>query len=349
MRDDARGGRAALPGRAERTAVDGRRGLVEVGVGHDDDGVLAAHLTRDLGAALRGLHVEFTADAVRAGERDGAQFGRVHHRFAHFGAAAHHHVEHTGRQSGLFVDFGQDGGGGRHELRRLEHHAVAGDEGRRRLPHRDRPRKVPRRDEAHGAERLAQRVGEAVAGFRRQRAAVHAEALAGVVLEQRDALHHLALGFAQDLAFFARERGGDLVGTAARDVGSAPEHAAALGPGRLAPARPRGLRGVDGPLHVGLGRERELGDHIRGVGRIDVARDLARVGVIPGAVDVGAGVHTGLTLTRRPGMAGGRTTRARVGAQRVPEQAAIGAAAPGTADWKLRPRSAAMVPATCRE
>ena len=51
-------------------------GLVEIGVGHHDHGVLAAHLAGDLGAALRGLHVERTADGVRSSERDRAQLGR---------------------------------------------------------------------------------------------------------------------------------------------------------------------------------------------------------------------------------------------------------------------------------
>ena len=42
--DHPGGGRALLAGVAEGAGHDGRHGLVEVGVGVDDDGVLAAHL-----------------------------------------------------------------------------------------------------------------------------------------------------------------------------------------------------------------------------------------------------------------------------------------------------------------
>ena len=87
--------------------------------------------------------------------------------------------------------------------------------------------------EADDAERLANRVGERVARFGGQRLAAHAEAFAGVVLEQGDALADLAARLAQDLALFAGQRPGDLVGAAAGDIGGAPQHAPALGPGRL--------------------------------------------------------------------------------------------------------------------
>ncbi len=185
------------------------------------------------------------ADLIRPGEGDRPQFGRRDHRLADDRALADHHVEDARRHPGLFVDLGEQRRRRRHQLRRLEHHAVAGDQRRRRLPHRDRPREVPRRDQPDDAERLAQRVGEGVAGFGRQRLAVHAEAFAGVVLEQRDALHHLALGFLQDLAFLAGQHPGDLVGAAARDLGGPPQHPAALGPGGLLPAAPRRAGRVD--------------------------------------------------------------------------------------------------------
>ena len=45
--DDPRGGRAALAGRAERAPQDPVGGEIEVGVGQDDDAVLAAELERE--------------------------------------------------------------------------------------------------------------------------------------------------------------------------------------------------------------------------------------------------------------------------------------------------------------
>ncbi len=79
--------------------------LSKIGIGHDDDGVFAAHLAGDFGAALRRFDVERAADFVGAGERYGAQLRRVDHRFADHRAGADEHVEHAGRQAGFFDKF----------------------------------------------------------------------------------------------------------------------------------------------------------------------------------------------------------------------------------------------------
>ena len=106
-RDHAGSCRAALAGGAESAAVDGDGRFIEIGVGHDDDRVLAAHLAGDLGAALGRLGVERAADFIRTRERDRAQHRRVHHRLADHGAGADHHVEHAGRQAGFGVNLGK--------------------------------------------------------------------------------------------------------------------------------------------------------------------------------------------------------------------------------------------------
>jgi len=62
VRENARGGRAALARRAERASGDGGGGLVEIGVGHDDHGVLTAHLAGHLLALPRRLGVDRDAD-----------------------------------------------------------------------------------------------------------------------------------------------------------------------------------------------------------------------------------------------------------------------------------------------
>ena len=89
-----------------------------------------------------------------------------------------------------------------------------------------------------------------VARFGRQRLAVHAEAFAGVVLEQRNALQHLAARFLQDLAFLAGQRARDLVDAAAGNVGGAPQHAPALGARRLLPRWKGGHGRVDRQPHI---------------------------------------------------------------------------------------------------
>ena len=83
-------------------------GFVEIGVGHDDDCVFAAHLASDFGAALCRFDVKRAADFIRAGERDGPEDRRMNHRFADDGSGADEHIEHAGRKSGFFVNFREE-------------------------------------------------------------------------------------------------------------------------------------------------------------------------------------------------------------------------------------------------
>ena len=132
--------------------MDGDGGLVEIGVGHDDDGVLAAHLAGDFGAALSRLGVERAANFVGAGKGNGAKHRRMDHCFADDRAGADQHIEYPRRQTCFFVDFGQQRRCRRRQLRRLEDHAIARDQGRRRFPHGNGPGKVPRRNQADDTE-----------------------------------------------------------------------------------------------------------------------------------------------------------------------------------------------------
>ena len=68
--DDPRGGRAALAGRPEGRPQDPVGGEVEVGVGEDDDAVLAAELERDALEPAPGALRDALAGHGRAGERD---------------------------------------------------------------------------------------------------------------------------------------------------------------------------------------------------------------------------------------------------------------------------------------
>jgi hypothetical protein len=129
---------------------------------------------------------------------------------------------------------------------------------------------------------------------------VHAEAFARVILEQRDAFQHLPFRFLQNLPFFARQRARDLVDALPRDVGGPPQHAATLGTRGFLPRWKRLHCRIDCNPHVSGGRERILGDHIAGVGGIDVLADFAGGGLMPLAVDVGPGIHHRAILSECP-------------------------------------------------
>jgi hypothetical protein len=164
--------------------MNGDRGFVEIGIGHDDYGVLSAHFASDFGAALRRLDVKCAADFIRSGKRNGSQHRRVNHRFADDRARSHEHVEYARRKTRFGVDFREQGCGGRRQLRRLEDNAISRRQGGRGFPHRNCPGEIPRRDQTDDAERLSNRIGEGVARLGRQSFTVHAKTLAGVEFQK---------------------------------------------------------------------------------------------------------------------------------------------------------------------
>ncbi len=196
-----------------------------------------------------------------------------------------------GRNPRLGVDLREERGRRRGERRRLEHHRVSRDQRRRRLPDRDRPGKVPGRDQGDHPDRLADGIGERAARFRRKRLASHPEAGPGVVLDERDALHHLAPGFLQDLSLFPGHEARDLVHAGARDVGGAPENSPALWTRHFPPLLEGLPRRLDGALGVFRRRHRKLGDDVARVGGVDVLHYACGGGLDPFSVDERAGSH----------------------------------------------------------
>ena len=125
-------------------------------------------------------------------------------RLADHRAAAHHQVEHAGRQPGAADDLGERPGAARHEVGGLEHDAVAVGERRRDLPGRDRDREVPRRDEPDDADRLAGDLDLDAGPHRGQLLAGEPQRLAGEELEDLPGARRLADAFGQGLALLAR-------------------------------------------------------------------------------------------------------------------------------------------------
>src|SRR3990172_1942728 len=113
------GGGAAVAGRAEGGPHDAVRGQFEVGVGHDDDAVLAAQLEgQALEAPGRRLR-DGRARGVVAGEADDRDVGALHDGQPHVLAGAGHEVDRAGREARLVHQLGQQdpaGGGGRGRL-----------------------------------------------------------------------------------------------------------------------------------------------------------------------------------------------------------------------------------------
>ena len=109
----------------------------------------------------------------------------------------------------------------------------------RHLPRGDHQREVPRHDQAHHAERLAE--GHVHAAGHRDRVAEQPLGRAGVVAEGLDHHAHLAAGVADRLAGVARLEHGQVLGALLERVGQPAQQRRAVGGVHRAPGRERGL------------------------------------------------------------------------------------------------------------
>ena len=160
--EQARAGDARLTGRGEDARDHALDRVVEVRVVEHDVRRLAAKLHADaLQPARRGF-VDALAGGVRAGERDLADERMLDQSGADVGAEAGDDVDDAGRESGLLDQLHELERRRRRELRRLDHHGVAGSQRRRQLPRHQQQRRVPRNDGRDDAKRLVAGVVERV-------------------------------------------------------------------------------------------------------------------------------------------------------------------------------------------
>jgi len=153
---DALGAQADLAGVGEHRAGQPVQRGAEVGVVEDHGGVLAAQLERHRAHPRRDRRHDVRAGGRRAGERDAVDARVLDQELAgRTGPEAVHHVVDAGRRAGRGDHLGQQGGGGRGLLARLDHDRVAARQRGRDLPGQQQQRQVPRDDHGDHAERAA--------------------------------------------------------------------------------------------------------------------------------------------------------------------------------------------------
>ena len=125
MQQDAGGRRAALAGGAECTPERAFEGEIEIGVVHDDHGVLAAHFERYGLEGGGGALGDVGAHGGGAGEADGADIGMFDDGRACFGAEAGDDVDYARGQPGIDQGLDQVVGRERCIFSRLDDAGVA--------------------------------------------------------------------------------------------------------------------------------------------------------------------------------------------------------------------------------
>ncbi len=266
------GGGAVLAGVVVAADLHGFDHGLEVGVVEHQHRGLAAELEVDARQAVGGGLGDGLARADASRQRDQADQRVGDERSAGGLALAGDHVEHARRQDLVLGDelgHAQRGEGG--ELGGLEHHGVAGGEGRTDLPDGHHQRVVPRGDGPHHAERVAAQerrvAGHVLAGG----AALEGAGGAGEEAQVVDHLAHLVGHGVDGLAHVLALELAELVAVLVEHLGQLPE---GVGPVARRGRSPLAGEGCGGGRH-------------RGVDVVLVARGDLREGEAGGRIEDG--------------------------------------------------------------
>ena len=207
---ETRSGRAYLALTVEDSRLGAAHGGLQVGIGENDVGTLAAKLHRDALIRLGGHLHDLAAHFGRSRKRDLVDIWVTDERGTRCRPATRHDVERARRQPRLERNLREEQGGERCLRRGLEDDGAAGREGRGELPARDVEREVPRHNRPDDPDRLAQRVRKKWS-FNRKRVANDLVCPPGVVTQGIDRHPDLDLRFEQRLAVLSRLEPGDLI------------------------------------------------------------------------------------------------------------------------------------------
>ena len=148
------GGGAVLTGIIETKGPYALHHRVDIRIIKDDNRRFPAQFHMGTLNRRRGVADNMRAGGNRTGQRHHAHLRMGGERIADGSAAAKQHVKHPGGEN-LFCQFAQLQRGQGGNLRRFDHHAVAGGQRRGQFPGRHHQRVVPRRDGGHHANRIA--------------------------------------------------------------------------------------------------------------------------------------------------------------------------------------------------
>ncbi len=199
------------------------RGL-EVGVGEDDVGVLAAEFERDSFDSRCGSGHHAGTRRDTAGERDHVHVGMLRQWGAGRGSRAENQIGDAGGQAGFLQRPHQEHRGRGRQLARLEHERVARQQRWGDLPTCLQQRVIPRSDQSADADRLVDQATDRIRLAGVHNAAGLGAADARVVAQARHDVVHVVLGFDDPLAGVERLGAHEILAVAVDQIGGAPQH-----------------------------------------------------------------------------------------------------------------------------
>ncbi|MNV11210.1 hypothetical protein D3C71_1017670 [compost metagenome] len=260
-------------------------GALKAGIGQHDQRRLAAKFQRDALERSGGHAHDLLAGVHTAGERHFRHARVARQPVTDFAAAAQYHVEHAVGHARLRVDLGQPQGRQRRDLGGLEHHGVAGGQGRGGLPHGNLDGIVPCADARNHAQRFAARVEET--GFAQGHLdALHRRRQPRVILDDVHTGGDVdGTGFGQRLAGIQRFKLSQFVVALAQHLRRLQQHSPALRRSACRPYFLPFLRAGHRAVYVLPGGHLHFRQH-RAVGGVYRGDGLAADGVGAPAVDI---------------------------------------------------------------
>ncbi len=262
--EDPRPRAAVLAGVVEDGVRCGRRGALEVGVGEDDVGGLAAELERDPLDRPRSAPHHPLPDLGRAGEADLRHVRMLDEPRTHDRALAGEDVDDALGDARLERELAEPQRRQRRQLCRLENDGVAARQRRSELPRRDVEREVPRDDQPDDAERLAECQVDAACD--RDRLADVLVDCARVVVEDLGDHPDLAARSGDRLAHVARLEPRELLAVLLDERRETPQQPCPVGGCHRAPRRESSLCARDGGVRLLDPGRRDLRDRLLGRG-----------------------------------------------------------------------------------
>ena len=287
--EEAVGGQAILARGHELCLDRFGDGAVEVGIGEDDEGGVAAEFEHEMLDGLGRLAKQQPADLGRAGEGEHAHAGVLGPGGDDLGGAAGDDVEDAGGHAGTL---GEHGKGDRRERRLMGgmgHRRAAGGERRGGLAGEHRRREVPRRHQRGHPGRLAPYLDLGAGKMRGDALDVGALGLLGIELDEGGGIVDLAAGFRERLALFHGHDGGEVVARCGGELEPPAQRRGALLRQQRRPGGKGGSGGVDRGARIRGGKCGDVTDH-RTARRVGDGKLRALVEPdLPAADDRGAG------------------------------------------------------------
>jgi len=288
--DDGGGaGHAAFAGAAEGGLDDAARGILGIGIGHDDDVIFRAAIGLHALAVLGAHFVDVTRDG-RGADKGNRLHLRMGEQGVHDFASAVNDIQDTLGQAGLLQQLHDFNGSERNFLAGLEDEGIATGDGNGIHPQGHHGGEIKRRDAHAHAERLADGLAIDAARDILQHLAHQERGGAEGEFHDLHAAFHVAARFHERLAVLASVAGDDFLEMFFQEHFEFGEHADAFDGWGVTPRGKGAVRGGDGGVHIGHGADGAFRDDFAGGGVVDGGGGAG--GGEPFAGDVvGAGEH----------------------------------------------------------